>query len=185
MLVGLLGLQGAFLDHIPHLKNCGVDAVVVKDRHSLMEIDRLIIPGGESTVISKYLEEWGLLGPLKVRIATGMPVWGVCAGAVVLAAEVDQYRGIVGVLPIHVRRNAYGRQAHSSLDRIDIPDLALKGYPAFFIRAPRIEKVGPGVSVLARKSKDPVFVRKDRIMATTFHPELTDDQTFHKYFLGV
>lgn len=185
MLVGLLGLQGAFRDHIPHLQRCGVAYLVVRDRSALVKIDRLIIPGGESTVIAKYLAEWGLVGPLRERITDGMPVWGICAGAVVLAEHVDQHPGVIGALPVHVSRNAYGRQAASSLARIDIPVLALKHYPAFFIRAPRIHSVGEEVDVFARKSSDPVFIQKDHVMATTFHPELNRDPVFHHYFLRV
>jgi 5'-phosphate synthase pdxT subunit len=185
MRVGLLGLQGAFLDHIPNLKKCGADHIIVKDRSCLFEIDRLIIPGGESTVISKYLVELGLLDPLLERIDDGMPVWGICAGAVVLAEKVDQDRGIIGALPVHVQRNAYGRQEASSVELINIPVLCRKNYPAVFIRAPRIVDADNSVSVLARKSNDPVFIRKKHIIATTFHPELIADPVFHHFFFNL
>jgi len=186
MRVGLLGLQGAFLDHIPHLQRCGVEHHIVRDTTGLAAVDRLIIPGGESTVMTKFLNEFGMHTPLQERIDLGMPVWGVCAGAILLARQVDHQAGALQVLPISVIRNAYGRQIASDQRPIDIPMFALERYPAIFIRAPRIESLEKSVIVLARSGHDPVFVQKDRIMATTFHPELNrhDDQ-FHRYFLSL
>ncbi|MDA8138422.1 MAG: pyridoxal 5'-phosphate synthase glutaminase subunit PdxT [Desulfobacteraceae bacterium] len=185
MLVGLLGLQGAFLDHIPHLKRCGVAYTIVRDREVLGRIDRLIIPGGESTVMSKFLLEFNMLQLLTQRIQDGMPVWGVCAGAILLAAQVDGRPGSVGVLPISVTRNAYGRQVASDTQPVDVPQLNLLNYPAIFIRAPRIDKVGAGVTTHAVRGQDPIFVQKDQLMATTFHPELNSDDCFHRYFIGL
>jgi len=185
MLVGLLGLQGAFLDHIPHLNRCGVEHAVVRDVDSLLKIDRLIIPGGESTVMTKFLLEFGMLSPLHERIEEGMPVWGVCAGSILLAGQVDGRPGAMGVLPITVTRNAYGRQIASDSQSIDIPLLDLHAYPAIFIRSPRIDRVGRGVTVHAKRGHDPVFVQIDRIMATTFHPELNRDDRFHQFFVGL
>ncbi len=183
MVVGLLGLQGAFLDHIPHLERCGAEYVIVRDAQALMEIDRLIVPGGESTVMAKFLAEFGMTAPLMQRIAAGMPVWGVCAGAILLAEQVDGRPGALAALPIRLRRNAYGRQIASDSRLIDIDVLGLKAYRAVFIRAPRIESMAAEVSVHALRDNDPVFVQKDRIMATTFHPELNRDDAFHRYFL--
>ncbi|MBR9981294.1 MAG: pyridoxal 5'-phosphate synthase glutaminase subunit PdxT [Desulfatitalea sp.] len=186
MLVGLLGLQGAFLDHIPHLKRCGVDAVIVRDIDAMEAIDRLIIPGGESTVMAKFLDEFGMRAPLLRRIDDGMPVWGVCAGAILLAEQVDDgHSGSLGVLPVAVRRNAYGRQIASDTQLIDIPVLGLRAYPGIFIRAPRIESLAEGVKVHALRGKDPVFVQHAHIMATTFHPELNRDDWFHRFFLDI
>lgn len=183
MHVGLLGLQGAFLDHIAHLKRCGADHRIVADPHTLMEIDRLIIPGGESTVMLKFLYEFEMLEPLKQRIAEGMPVWGVCAGAIVLSERIDGDTGPLQAMPIGVKRNAYGRQIASSQHWIDIPLFDLDRYPAIFIRAPRIEVLDGRMAVHAWYDDDPVFVQDGRIMATTFHPELNADDRFHRYFL--
>ena len=181
--VGLLGLQGAFLDHIPHLQRVGADHRIVRSANELATIDRLIIPGGESTVMAKFLRVFDMVAELKRRIAAGMPVWGICAGAVVLAARVDQQPGVLNVLPASVTRNAYGRQIDSVQINIDIPAMHLTAYPAIFIRAPRIGHCEPEVQIHAVCSGDPVFVQHGRVMATTFHPELTADDCFHRYFL--
>lgn len=183
--VGLLGLQGAFLDHIPHLKSCGVAYRIVRDDEALAAVDRLIIPGGESTVMSKFLREFGMLEGLNHRIRDGMPVWGVCAGSILLAGKVDGQPGTLPVLPISLTRNAYGRQIASDIQMIDIPLLDLAGYPAVFIRAPRIDRIEGEVTIHALRDRDPVFIQKDRIMATTFHPELNQDGAFHDYFLSL
>lgn len=183
MRVGLLGLQGAFLDHIAHLQRCGADHCIVADPQTLTQIDRLIIPGGESTVMTKFLREFGMLGPLKERIADGMPVWGVCAGAIVLSDRIDGSPGPVRALPIRIKRNAYGRQIASSQNWIEIPLFDRGRYPAIFIRAPKIEHLAAHLTVHARHGNDPVFVQDERIMVTTFHPELNKDDLFHRYFL--
>ena len=185
MIVGLLGLQGAFLDHIPHFKRLGVDHAVVRDSNGLGAIDRLVIPGGESTVMAKFLKEFGLVPPLQERIAAGMPVWGVCAGAILLAQEVDGRPGPLNALPAGVIRNAYGRQINSSQRWINIPLFDRTRYPAIFIRAPRIVHPNDQVTVHARIDDDPVFVQYGRILATTFHPELNGDDLFHRYFLSI
>jgi pyridoxal 5'-phosphate synthase pdxT subunit len=185
MRIGLLGLQGAFLDHIPHLKRCGVDHTVVRDVKGLKQIDRLIIPGGESTVMAMFLNEFGMRTPLQERIAAGMPTWGVCAGAILLSATVDGTPGPLNALPISVTRNAYGRQINSSQRWIALPSFDIDSYPAIFIRAPRIESIEAGVTTYATYHGDPVFVQKGRIMATTFHPELNKEDLFHHYFLSI
>ena len=185
MNVGLLGLQGAFLDHIPHFERLGVTHTVVRDIRGLRTIDRLVIPGGESTVMTKFLEEFGMVGPLKERIDDGMPVWGVCAGAILLSHEVDGRPGTLDALPVSVRRNAYGRQINSSQRWIDIPLFDAHAYPAIFIRAPKIDRIQKQVAIHATLDDDPVFVQKDRIMATTFHPELNKNDMFHRYFLSI
>ena len=185
MRVGLLGLQGAFLDHIPHLQHLGVETVVVRDAKTISSIDRLIIPGGESTVMAKFLVEFRMLQPLVERITAGMPVWGICAGTILLAEQVDNSPGVLGVLPVSLRRNAYGRQIASDRRPIDIALFDLEAYPAIFIRAPRIEQLGSGVTVHARRDQDPVLIQKDRILASTFHPELNSDDVFHRYFISI
>lgn len=185
MRVGLLGLQGAFLDHIAHLKRCGVEPVIVRDVQALSAIDRLIVPGGESTVMAKFLEEFEMRLPLRERICAGMPVWGICAGAILLAEQVDGHPGVLSALPISAIRNAYGRQIDSHTQPVDIAVLNLEKYPAIFIRSPRIVRVGRGVVVHALRGEDPVLVQKDRILASTFHPELNPDDAFHRYFLSL
>jgi len=185
MIVGLLGLQGAFLDHLPHFDRLGVAHTVVRDRQGLRTIDRLVIPGGESTVMHKFLLEFNMLAALKERIDDGMPVWGVCAGAILLAREVDGKRGSLGVLPATVTRNAYGRQINSSQRWVGIPLFDIGSYPAIFIRAPRIDRLDATVTVHAVLGDDPVFVQDGHVMATTFHPELNQDDTFHRFFLSL
>ncbi len=183
MKVGLLGLQGAFLDHIRHLEKLGVGYHIVKSAAELDNVDRLIIPGGESTVMEKFLDIFAMTVSLREKIVAGMPVWGICAGTILLAHTVDGRPGSLGVLPVDLTRNAYGRQVDSSERVIAVPELHRPRFPALFIRSPRIEAVGPEVSVLARVDNDPVFVQNGHVMATTFHPELTDDPVFHDYFL--
>jgi 5'-phosphate synthase pdxT subunit len=185
MNVGLLGLQGAFLDHLPHFNRLGVAHTIVRDIHGLADIDRLLIPGGESTVMGKFLIEFEMLNLLQERILGGMPVWGVCAGAILLAEKVDGVPGILGALSVEAIRNAYGRQIHSRRKRIDIPLFHRNAYPAFFIRAPRIKCLDSRVSVFATCDDDPVFVQYGRVMATSFHPELNGDTVFHEYFLSL
>jgi 5'-phosphate synthase pdxT subunit len=183
MKVGLLGLQGAFLDHIRHLEKLGVGYHIVKSAKELVGVDRLIIPGGESTVMEKILDIFAMTVPLRERILDGMPVWGICAGSILLAQTVDGRPGILGVLPVDLTRNAYGRQLDSSEKMIAVPELKRPQFPAMFIRSPRIESVEPDVVVLSSVDNDPVFVRCGHVMATTFHPELTDDPVFHEYFI--
>lgn len=178
-------MQGAFLDHIPHFELLGVTHTVVRDRQSLSGVDRLVIPGGESTVMTKFLLEFNMAQPLKERIDDGMPVWGVCAGAILLSRLVDGAPGPLGVLPAAATRNAYGRQINSRQREIDIPALDVAAYPAIFIRAPRFDQLNDGVTVHARLDNDPVFIQHRRIMATTFHPELNQDGLFHRYFLSI
>jgi len=183
--VGLLGLQGAFRDHIPHLEALGLKWRVVRDSGSLAAVDRLIIPGGESTVMARYLARFSLADPLKGRIESGMPVWGICAGAILLANTVDGRPGMLGGLGIGVARNAYGRQVDSFQAPLEVPLLSLSGFPAIFIRAPKIVETGDGIEVLARIERDPVFVRAGAVMATTFHPELAAGNAFHRFFASL
>jgi 5'-phosphate synthase pdxT subunit len=183
MPVGLLGLQGAFRDHIRHLSALGTRYVVVKSPEHLDRVDRLIIPGGESTVIRKYLRDFRIEEPLRKRIAAGMPVWGICAGSILLAQTVNGVPGLIGALPVNAERNAYGRQLESSISEIDIPLLERKNFSAFFIRAPRLSPHGNHLQIHAVSGSDPVFIQRDAVMATTFHPELTEDPVFHQYFM--
>jgi 5'-phosphate synthase pdxT subunit len=183
--VGLLGLQGAFQDHIAPLEAAGAAWRVVRDAEGLSVVDRLIIPGGESTVMARYLKRFSMAEPLKARIEEGLPVWGICAGAIVLARTVDEKPGMIGVMPVAVKRNAYGRQVDSFQSAVEVPALSLSAFPGIFIRAPKIVKTGEGVEILSRVDGDPVFVRAGRVMATTFHPELTESPAFHRFFLSL
>lgn len=183
MKIGLLGLQGAFLDHIRHLEKLGAGYHIVKSAEALDKVDRLIIPGGESTVMEKFLDIFTMTASLREKIVDGMPVWGICAGSILLAQTVDDRPGILGVLPGNLARNAYGRQLDSSEKSIAVPVLKRPQFPAMFIRSPRIESVGPDVTVHASVDGDPVFVQYGHMLATTFHPELTTDSVFHEYFI--
>lgn len=185
MKVGLLGLQGAFRDHTRHLSALGAAFLVVKCPEHLDMVDCLIIPGGESTVMRKYLQDFRIEEPLRGRVAGGMPVWGICAGSILLAETVDGAPGLICALPVSAVRNAYGRQRESSISAIDIPLFDRKSFPAFFIRAPRLSCPANSLQVHAKYGPDPVFVQHGRVMATTFHPELTDDPVFHDYFLNL
>jgi pyridoxal 5'-phosphate synthase pdxT subunit len=185
MQVGLLGLQGAFLDHVRHLRRLGADICLVKTPEAIERIDRLIIPGGESTVMGKFLEEFDMTAPLYDRIANGLPVWGICAGCILLAETVDGHPGLLPALSLSVARNAYGRQIDSMESPVRIPILDRAAFPGIFIRAPRIIATGVDLAIHASVGSDPVFVQQGAIIATTFHPELTDDPVFHDYFLRI
>lgn len=184
--VGVLALQGAFREHIQilNLVTPGLRAVEVRRPEHLEGLDGMVLPGGESTVIGKLLLEWGLLDPLRKRITAGMPVYGVCAGLILLCAEIEDYplQTRLGVLDAAVRRNAFGRQAQSFETALSAPELGERALPAVFIRAPALTRIGPGVDVLARMGEEPVAVRQGNVLATSFHPELTKDARLHRYF---
>ena len=179
MTIGVLALQGDFDAHRKRLEELGAEVVLVKKPEQLDHIDGLVIPGGESTTFLKLLGEQGFENLKQfVRVK---PTFGTCAGAILLAKEVEnpQQSGL-GALDIGIRRNAYGRQIDSS-----IREGLFKGAPTemVFIRAPKIERVGPEVEVIATEGKDPVAVRQGRAMAATFHPELSEDSRVHQAFL--
>jgi 5'-phosphate synthase pdxT subunit len=183
----VLGLQGGFAEHLSALRRCGVEAVDVRDEDGLAACDALVIPGGESTTMLKLLDRFQLRAPLVERIAAGMPVFGTCAGAIVLSARSSDGEPPLGVLDLVVRRNAYGRQRESFESEVDV--LGLGRVRGVFIRAPVFEETGPGIDVLASLAADgeaqerPVLVRAGRLLASAFHPELTDDLRLHRYFL--
>jgi pyridoxal 5'-phosphate synthase pdxT subunit len=179
MTIGVLALQGDFDAHRKRLEELGAKVVLVKKPEQLDEIDGLVIPGGESSTFLKLLGEAGF-EKLKQFVHV-KPTFGTCAGAILLAKEVDNPKQPgLGVLDICIRRNAYGRQVDSS-----IREGRFRGEPVemVFIRAPKIEHVGAGVEVLATEGNDPVAVRQGRVMAATFHPELSDDTRVHQAFL--
>jgi 5'-phosphate synthase pdxT subunit len=181
MTIGVLALQGDFDAHRKRLEELGADVVLVKKPEQLDEIDGLVIPGGESSTFLKLLGEAGF-EKLKefVRVK---PTFGTCAGAILLAQEVENPKQVgLGALDIGIRRNAYGRQVDSS-----IREGLFRGAPTemVFIRAPKIERLGPQVEILATEGNDPVVVRQGRAMAATFHPELSEDSRIHQAFLDL
>jgi 5'-phosphate synthase pdxT subunit len=181
MKIGVLALQGDFDAHRRRLEELGADTVLVRKPAQLDEIDALVIPGGESTTFLKLLGEEGLQR-LK-DFVRAKPTLGTCAGAILLASEVENPRQPgLGALDITVRRNAYGRQIDSSIRSGEVGGEPLE---MVFIRAPRIERVGPGVEVLGRQGEDPVLVRQGQAMAATFHPELSPDPRVHREFLAM
>jgi pyridoxal 5'-phosphate synthase pdxT subunit len=181
MKIGVLALQGDFDAHRRRLEELGAEVVLVKKPEQLDEIDGLVIPGGESGTFLKLLGEAGF-EKLK-QFAHHKPTFGTCAGAILLASEVDNPKQAgLGVLDIGIRRNAYGRQRESSIRQ---GRLAGSPIEMVFIRAPKIERVGPGVVVIATEGKDPVAVRQGKAMAATFHPELSEDTRVHRAFLDL
>ncbi|RME38217.1 MAG: pyridoxal 5'-phosphate synthase glutaminase subunit PdxT, partial [Thermoflexia bacterium] len=189
MRIGVLALQGAFVEHEAMLRRIGAQTWQVRLPRDLEGLDGLILPGGESTSIGFLAERRGLLEPLQEFARSGRPVWGTCAGMILLAKEiVDGVPGqpILGLMDITVRRNAFGRQVNSFETDLEVPVLGDPPFPAVFIRAPVIERVGPEVEVLARlEDGAPVAVRQGNLLATAFHPELTADPRFHRYFLAM
>jgi 5'-phosphate synthase pdxT subunit len=189
--IGVLALQGDVREHLRALESCGARAVPVRRPGELDDVDGLIIPGGESTTISKLAVEFGLADPLRKRIAEGMPAYGSCAGMIMLAAEVldgrpDQ-QSFAGI-EMTVRRNAFGRQVDSFEASVPIDGVDGPPFHAVFIRAPWVERVGPGVEVLGTVTDGPaagriVAVRQGQLLATAFHPELTGDLRVHRLFV--
>lgn len=181
--IGVLALQGDFDAHRRTLERLGVRAVLVRKPEELDGIDGLIIPGGESSTFLKFLEREGFLHKLRDFVSR-KPAFGTCAGAILLAKDVNPSQESLGALDIAIQRNAYGRQIDSS---IMTAPTKLGGDPLemVFIRAPRIERVGAGVQVLAEREDHPVLVREGKILAATFHPELSNDLRIHELFLGI
>ena len=183
--VGVLALQGAFREHVAAVTRLGATAREVRQLKDIDGIDALIIPGGESTTMGKLLNEWNMLEPLRQRILDGMPVYGSCAGLILLCREIeDSDQPRLGVLDATVRRNAFGRQVDSFETDLSIPEIGADPIPAVFIRAPVITGMGAGVTVLAEVKGQAVAVRQNNILATSFHPELTPDTRMHSYFLS-
>jgi 5'-phosphate synthase pdxT subunit len=186
MNIGVLALQGAFAEHIHMLHRLGANAVEVRLPGELEGLDGLIIPGGESSVIGKLAADYDLLQHIRQLSATAA-VWGTCAGMILLANNVGRPQPLLGLMDITVARNAFGRQLDSFETRLPvdgIQDGRRRPFPAVFIRAPKIIAVGAGVTVLAAlPDGHAVAARQGRLLATAFHPELTGDDRFHRYFL--
>ncbi len=189
--VGVLALQGASKRHAEALAALGAYPVEVRTPQDLAGIEGLVLPGGESTTMSKLLDLAGLFEPIAERLADAMPAFGTCAGLILLAARILDGRADQrswGVLDVDVRRNAFGRQLESfeaelAVDGLAVDGLGGGGFPAVFIRAPAIERVGEGVEVLSSIDGHPVLCRQGPILAAAFHPELSDDLRLHQLFL--
>ena len=190
MKIGVLALQGDFMEHIHILRSLGVDATEVRKPEQLADLDGLVMPGGESTTFGKLASEFGLIEPLRSFCNSGKPVWGTCAGMIFLAKDVGRKQPVLGLMDVKVKRNAFGRQVESFELDLDVPELAgidkdVTGpFHAIFIRAPLLESVGQGVTVLAKLDDGTIVAARQRnLLATSFHPELTHDTRFHRYFL--
>lgn len=181
--VGVLALQGDVREHMRILETLGADAISVKTPEQLDSIDALVIPGGESTTIGKMAVRFGLLEPLRSAAESGLPVYGTCAGMILLAGTVTEGdQPLLGVLDVVVKRNAFGSQNESFEADLDIEGLDTP-FHAVFIRAPWIEKVGSEVEILSEFDDHPVMVRQGSLLATSFHPELTGDGRIHQMLL--
>lgn len=183
--IGVLALQGAFIEHISVLHQLEADAFPVRLPSELDGVDGLVIPGGESTTMVRLLDAYGLRDKIKALAEGGLPVFGTCAGMILLAAEAtDLQEPNIGVMDIRVKRNAFGRQVDSFETDLRIPALGEAPFHAVFIRAPLIEGVSPDVEVLARlPGGEVVAARQRKLLVSAFHPELTADLRFHQYFL--
>ena len=182
-LVGVLALQGDVVEHTAAFERAGAAAIPVKTARDLERVQGLVIPGGESTTVMKLLDRFALAAPIVARVREGMPLWGTCMGMIVAAHDVaglDQ--PTLDLIDITVRRNAFGRQNESAEVELSIPALGGMPFPAIFIRAPWIERIGPGVELLASRDGHGVMVRQDNVVGTSFHPELTADSRVHAYF---
>lgn len=185
-LIGVLALQGDVVEHIAALQRAGARATVVKTPADLARAEALVVPGGESTTVMKLLDRFALARPIVERTRAGMPLWGTCMGMIVAARDVaDHDQPTLGLIDITVRRNAFGRQNESAEVDLAIPVLGAAPYPAVFIRAPWIERMGPRVELLAERDGHGVMVREANVLATSFHPELTSDPRVHAYFLDI
>ncbi|OLD38496.1 MAG: glutamine amidotransferase subunit PdxT [Candidatus Rokubacteria bacterium 13_1_40CM_2_68_8] len=184
MRVGVLALQGDFALHARALAKCGVEAVEVRKPAELDAVEGLIIPGGESTTLLKLMDAWDFAPAIAKFHGSGKPIFGTCAGLILLAREVESPRQFsLGLIDVGVERNAYGRQRESfeasGVATLDAGPVQLE---MVFIRAPRIRRVGPSVQVLAEYAGEPVLARQGRVLVATFHPELTESTTVHRYF---
>ena len=186
MNVGVLALQGDFREHLAALAECGVAAIAVKTVDEINSIDALVIPGGESTTISKLAKAFDLFDLIKNRIASGLPTYGSCAGMIMVAKSIkDPASGqeSFGGIDIEVERNAFGRQVDSFEEDLDFKGISGPKFRAVFIRAPWVANLGNGVEVLSEIDGHAVAVRQGKVLATSFHPELTSDNRIHRYFI--
>lgn len=184
MLIGVLALQGAFREHIRCLENIGIQGKLIKSNKDLEGIDGIILPGGESTAIGKMLIDFNMRENLACKIKNGLPVWGTCAGMILLAKRINESDDShLKVMDIDVKRNAYGRQLGSFSTEKVIPEISDEPVELVFIRAPYINCATNDVKILCEIDGNIVAARQGNILATSFHPELTEDEAFHKYFV--
>jgi 5'-phosphate synthase pdxT subunit len=184
--IGVLALQGAVSEHIESFSTLGVEAIPVRLPLELNGLKALVIPGGESTTISRLMSDFAILGAVRELASQGFPILGTCAGLILLAKKVAGFKlDTIAAMDIEVRRNAYGRQVNSFEADLDIFVLGNNPFPGVFIRAPIIERVGDGVEILCRLDGVPVAVQQGKMLACSFHPELAGDLRFHKYFLDL
>ena len=184
MRIGVLALQGDFIEHITILEKLGAEVIAVRRARQLEGVDGFIIPGGESTTMLNLIRSYDLFQPIKELAQSGLPVMGTCAGMILMAKKVTNTdMDTLAVMDIEVLRNAFGRQVDSFETELDIPLLGEKRFPAVFIRAPRFVSLGSEVEVLATFDGEPVLVRQGRVFAATYHPELTDDLWLHRLFV--
>jgi 5'-phosphate synthase pdxT subunit len=184
--VGVLALQGDVVEHVHALERAGAEVTEVRTPEDLARVGALVVPGGESTTVIRLIDRFGLTEPIKERVRGGMPFWGTCMGMIVAAHDVaGMDQPTLDLLDVTVRRNAFGRQVDSAEVDLPIPALGEEPFPAVFIRAPWIERTGPGVETLAQRDGHGVMVRQGNVLGTSFHPELTGDDRVHAYFLDM
>ena len=189
MKIGVLALQGAFIEHEKMLQRIGVDVCQVRLPQQLDGLGGLIIPGGESTTIGKLAVQYGLMAPIRAMATAGKPLWGTCAGMIFMAKDVGRDQPLLGLMDVNVKRNAFGRQVDSFETHLDVPAIATpensRPFHAIFIRAPLIESVGDTVEVLAKLDNGAIVAaRQGHLLVTSFHPELSGDDRFHRYFVS-
>ena len=186
MKIGVLALQGAFREHCWMLEKCGATAVEIRKAEELDDVAGLVIPGGESTTIGKLMVEWGILEKVRSRASQGMAIYGTCAGMIMLAKDIlDSDQPRLGLMDVSVRRNGFGRQRESFEASMLVPEFGDEPVEAVFIRAPYIEQAGDHVKVMAVVNDKIVIARQDKMLVTAFHPELTEDDRIHRYFISM
>lgn len=185
--IGILGLQGGIVEHIQILNKLqNIQPIKVKCMQDLQCIDGIILPGGESTSIGLLLNKFNLLKPLRESIINGLPVWGTCAGMILLAKKIiDEPSSYLGVMDIDVKRNAYGSQLNSFATLHAIQEVSSTPIPLVFIRAPYVSRIGKSVTIISKLDNKIIACRQNNILATSFHPELTDNTSFHEYFISM
>jgi 5'-phosphate synthase pdxT subunit len=184
--VGILSVQGAVEPHARAVEACGAERRFVRLPNEIRAVDALILPGGESTTMGLLITRFGLLEPIREHAAAGKPILGTCAGMILLAKDIaDSEQTRIGLMDIRVRRNSFGRQVDSFESLLTIPKLGEPPFRGVFIRAPHIESVAEGVDVLARFEGRIVLAQQDNLLASSFHPELTDDLRVHRYLIGL
>lgn len=184
--IGVLALQGAFVEHISIIKALGHNAIEVRTIEELESVEAIILPGGESTAMGKLLNDFDMKKPLINKIESGLPVWGTCAGMILLASKIEGSKDIhLGLMDITVKRNAYGRQLDSFITEEIVNSVSKEPVPMVFIRAPYIVDMKRDVKLIHKVEGNIVAVRQKNMLATSFHPELTDNTKFHEYFINM